>query len=81
MKINETLRAKFASRIFLVSKIADKRKAMAVKKGVRECFPGIDIDKNLRALGAVVKGPTYESACSDIFELLQQNIKDLKPQF
>lgn len=60
-KISEDVRAKFANKVLVVTKIAEKRKALKVKKSLRECFPGLDVDKDLKEIGAVVSGNAYNS--------------------
>lgn len=69
-KINEDVRAKCASKVLVITRIADKRKALKVKKSLRECFPGFDMDKNLKEMGAMVTGLTYNSMCQDVYEFL-----------
>lgn len=69
-QLGEDLRSMLSNRIFVVTKIADKRKSLTCKKGLRSLFPGFDDTTQLKALGETSSGASYEQACRDIFASL-----------
>ena len=55
-RLSESLRNSFSDRVYIVSKIADKWSGLKIKKGIRECFPGLNEAKSFKALGGTQPG-------------------------
>ena len=50
--LSDQVRTSFIDRVFIVTKSADKWNAIKIKKGIRDCFPGLNEATQLIVLGA-----------------------------
>ena len=73
-QLGEELRSKLSKRVFVVTKMADKRKSLKCKKSMRNLFQNFDDATQFKTLGESTSGASYDEACRDIFSQLTQMV-------